>query len=82
MKPWTDNIDPTTIPDDVLKSERARRNSALRTTHSGGTNGGRPVCKCGECPACRKRIRKALEKHVGEIMRGRRARPVSPAARD
>jgi hypothetical protein len=41
MKAWTDNIDPQTIPDDVLRSERARRNSLLRTTKTGGRNGGR-----------------------------------------
>lgn len=41
---------PHCIPDGVLKSERARRNSAKRTTF--GTGGGRPRfpdrCPCGE----------------------------------
>jgi len=57
MKAWTPNIDPATIPDDVIVRERARRNSALRTTRTGGRNGGRPVCTCGKCPACAKRRR-------------------------
>lgn len=41
------SIDPSTIPDDVLKSEMARRNAAKRQTFGGG----RPVkeYKCGEC---------------------------------
>jgi hypothetical protein len=35
--PLVPTIDPATIPDDVLKSERARRNSAKRSTFAGGS---------------------------------------------
>lgn len=59
MRTWTSTIDPTTIPDDVLKSERARRNSLRRVNPSGGRNGGRPVCTCGECGACERRAKLA-----------------------
>lgn len=50
MIPWNDQIDPSTIPDSVLRSERARRNSALRKVHSGGKSG-RPkkLVKCATC---------------------------------
>lgn len=50
MIPWNDSIDPSTIPDSVLRSERARRNSALRKVHSGGKSG-RPK-KLQACPYC------------------------------
>jgi hypothetical protein len=36
LKPWTPDINPETIPDDVLKSERGRRN-ALRPRRKAGT---------------------------------------------
>jgi hypothetical protein len=51
LKPWTENIDPKTIPDEVLYSERGRRNNALRKVHSGGKDGRPPDtsrCPCGE----------------------------------
>ena len=53
MRPWTDNIDPATIPDEVLLSERARRNAARRSTFTGGSNGGRPkkMYTCADCGA-------------------------------
>ena len=35
MKTWTDDIDPCTIPDSVLKSERARRNAGRRKRKAG-----------------------------------------------
>ncbi len=49
--PWSPNIDPATIPDDILKSERARRNAARRNSPSGGRNGGRPKTNrpCEKC---------------------------------
>lgn len=52
---YTADIDPATIPDSVILSERARRNSAKRVNP--GRNGGWPVCVCGSCPACKKRAR-------------------------
>jgi hypothetical protein len=63
MKAWSENIDPATIPDDVLKSERARRNSLRRQTFSGGHEGGRPRsagprCPCGAMTAARAKARR------------------------
>jgi hypothetical protein len=49
MRPWSDSIDPSTIPDAVLLSERARRNSGRRQTHGAGT--GRPRIP-RPCPRC------------------------------
>jgi hypothetical protein len=57
MIPYHPDTDPTTIPDPVLASEKARRDSLRRVVRSGGRNGGRPVCKCGSCGACRKRAK-------------------------
>ena len=58
MKSWTPNIDPATIPDDVLKSERARRNAAKRASYSGGIywkqhNPETSRCRCERCMARR-----------------------------
>ncbi len=43
------SIDPATIPEQILRSEVARRNNALRDTHGGG----RPKVKhtCEQCGA-------------------------------
>ena len=49
MRKWTPDIDPTTIPDEVLKAERARRNSAKRTAYGAGS--GRPSVM-RPCPKC------------------------------
>jgi len=54
MKRWTDDIDPSTIPEEILKSERARRNAAKRTSYSGGVywkrhNPDTPRCRCHAC---------------------------------
>jgi hypothetical protein len=57
MIPYHPDTDPATIPDPVLASEKARRDSLRRVVHTGGRNGGRPVCKCGSCGACRKRAK-------------------------
>ena len=64
LQPWSDRIDPATIPDEVLKTERARRNAALRTTFNSGRNGGRPKNKY-PCAACGEVIegRAELQKH-------------------
>ena len=63
MRTWTNDIDPTTIPNDVLKSERARRNNLLRRTHSGGSvwgthNPDTKRCRCERCNQKRERRRK------------------------
>ena len=47
MRKWTADIDPATIPDEVLKSERARRNSLRRQTYGGGRPPARDRCPCG-----------------------------------
>src|SRR5215467_7055542 len=62
LRTWTNDIDPTTIPDDVLKSERARRNNLLRRTHSGGSvwgthNPDTKRCRCERCNQKRERRR-------------------------
>lgn len=44
---WSPRIDPSTIPDAILKLERARRNAGKRITMSGGRNGGRPKKEAG-----------------------------------
>ncbi len=48
------DTDPATIPDDVLKRERARRNAGKRKTYSGGIVWGKhnpntSRCRCLEC---------------------------------
>lgn len=53
MKAWTFDIDRSTIPDEVIVTERARRNAARRSTFRGGRNVGRPkkVYTCAQCTA-------------------------------
>lgn len=54
-RPYTDDIDPSTIPDRVLASERGRRNAAKRIARRGG----RPItCSCGTCPICKRRAKR------------------------
>jgi hypothetical protein len=60
MKSWNDSIDPSTIPDAVLKTERARRNAAKRTSYSGGIlwkqhNPDTPRCRCATCTGRREK---------------------------
>jgi hypothetical protein len=47
MRKWSDTIDPATIPDEVIISERGRRNSLKRKTYGGGRP---PVIR--QCPWC------------------------------
>ena len=61
-RPWTDDIDPATIPDEVLKAERARRNALRRASYTGGIywkrhNPDTPRCRCEQCMAARSRAR-------------------------
>lgn len=62
LKRWTNDIDPATIPDAVLKTERARRNALKRESYSGGMywkqhNPDTPRCRCLKCMELRgKRI--------------------------
>lgn len=50
MRPWHPDIDPATIPDHVILSERGRRNRAARRTPSGGNKPKKlsPCRWCGE----------------------------------
>jgi hypothetical protein len=53
-------IDPQEIPDEIIISERGRRNSRLRRTRGGGPKPKAPhpyssKCRCGAC----KRVREA-----------------------
>src|SRR5450759_2668798 len=59
MRSWTTDIDPASIPDEVLKSERARRNALKRTSYSGGVywskhNPDTIRCRCRACMEKRK----------------------------
>jgi hypothetical protein len=63
MRKWTADIDPASIPDDVLKSEWGRRNARKRNSYSGGVywkshNPDTPRCRC---KACMSRRRKSAE---------------------
>src|SRR5215471_21481715 len=56
LKPWTPDIDPATIPDEVLKSERGRRNAGRRQSYTGGVVWARhnprlenSGCRCQKC---------------------------------
>jgi hypothetical protein len=56
--PWTDSIDPHTIPYTVLASELGRRNALLRHSYTGGVfwrkhNPQVKACRCRECMARR-----------------------------
>ncbi len=60
MKHWTRDFDLASIPDDVLQSEYARRQSLKRQTFAGG----RPKV-LRPCPHCRKLFGSAeLRRHV------------------
>ena len=60
MTEWTSDIDPSTIPDHVLRSEWARRNSLKRQRFGSGS--GRPRiterCACGAMTKNRAIVRK------------------------
>lgn len=51
LSPWSDRIDPATIPDPVLYAEVGRRIAAKRSVSTGGRNGGRPKL-LRPCPRC------------------------------
>jgi hypothetical protein len=65
MKSWNSDIDPATIPDEILKSERARRNAAKRTTYTGGIYWKRhnPRTSRCRCRACMRKRRGRIETH-------------------
>ena len=54
MKRWSHDIDPATIPDDVLASERGRRNNSKIQNRAGGGvwskhNPEVSYCRCVKC---------------------------------
>jgi len=54
VKPWNNDIDPTTIPEDVFKSEMGRRNALKRHSYTGGVfwkkhNPNTTRCRCHKC---------------------------------
>ncbi len=60
MKPWHDDIDPASIPDEVIASENGRRNARKRSSYTGGLywahhNPDTPRCRCRRCMATRER---------------------------
>lgn len=60
LRPWTDRIDPATIPDQVIVSEHARRNARKRHSYTGGIvwakhNPNVKNCRCANCIARRAR---------------------------
>jgi hypothetical protein len=62
LKRWTDDIDPATIPDEVLMTESGRRNALKRKSYTVGIpwakhNSKVPGCRCKKC--CSKREKKA-----------------------
>lgn len=61
---YSERWDLTTIPDDKLKSEKARRNSAKRKTHSGGRNGRPLKCECGKCETCLRRAKRLTQNRL------------------
>lgn len=58
LVPWTDDIDPATIPDAVIVRENARRNARKRRTYTGGATWAKhnpqvAYCRCKRCNARR-----------------------------
>ncbi len=54
MRRWSEDIDPTTIPDEVIASEHGRRNALKRHSYTGGVfwkkhNPGTTRCRCRRC---------------------------------
>ena len=54
LRQWTDDIDPASIPDEVIMSERGKRNARKRETYTGGiywVNHNPDVnnCRCHKC---------------------------------
>src|SRR5262249_43973445 len=82
MRRWTKDIDPSTIPDAVLKSERARRNAMKRKSYTGGVfwkkhNPNTSRCRCSDCMHRRQASTTTVTKGVPEAA----PRPKLPAAK-
>jgi hypothetical protein len=79
MQPWTDDIDPATIPDEILKTERARRNALKRQSYTGGVywkqhNRETPRCRCVDCMEARARTKNGAVKLVQPNLPARQRR--------
>lgn len=62
-RPWTDKIDPATIPDAVIASEHGKRNARKRKSYTGGAvwakhNPEVANCRCARCNARRAKDKK------------------------
>jgi hypothetical protein len=65
MRKWTNDLDMTTIPDEVLKSEWASRCARKRKSYTGGIiwakhNAKHPGCRCAKCIAKRAKAQKEV----------------------
>jgi hypothetical protein len=54
LKPWTEDIDPDTIPEHILVSQWGKRNARRRQSYTGGVywkkhNPNTPRCRCKRC---------------------------------
>jgi hypothetical protein len=83
MKDWTDNIDPATIPDEVIMTERAKRNAAKRTSYSGGVvwghhNPDTKRCRCAKCTTKRAEVKAELKRRPPGRPRQERAPLAAP----
>jgi len=73
---WSEGLDMSTIPDEVLQSEFSRRAQAMRKTFAGG----RPAV-LRPCPNCSKEFGAAdLRKHRARCPKRARARAKPKAA--
>lgn len=64
LESWHDGIDPRTIPDEILKSERGRRNVLKRHSYTGGVywKQHNPATSRCRCKACMRRRAKTKSK--------------------
>ena len=62
--PWTDQIDPATIPDQVIASEHGKRNARKRQSYTGGDVWAKhnPTVKNCRCKRCNARRAKQKER--------------------
>jgi len=61
-----------TLTREEASSLRGALSSALRTTHSGGRNGGRPPsCECGQCANCLRRAKAHEKKKAAAKRKGK-----------
>jgi hypothetical protein len=76
--PWSEDFDMSTVPDQVLRSEWARRNARKRKGYTGGVywhkhNPTTNKCRCVKCMTLRKEIAKAEKAAKRQLARERKA---------